>query len=285
MVVVALLRQAHLGFEAQHLLAVLAQRAVHQVLAHQHLADAVEEGVDHQRMVIEIGRLENLDIRMRRLRLIRRVVDALDQHAGEQEIREDNDPLVAKPGRVLERRRDQREGDARIGDLAPAEAHAFPQHAHDLGDIGIGIRIGRAASDHHEQRLVVGAHGGGGSQPLGDPVAGGPQHLQIDAQFAPIGDLEAVVCRCVGVENRGDVVLGVPGRKQHARHRQHVLHPLHAQSVEPVMDHRIGEFEVAVFDRHAGQPVAQCAGQARELVDGSGVAAAMAAQHHARLRW
>ncbi len=47
---------------------------------------------------------------------------------------------------MFEARLDQRERHARIAGFPPAEAHAFPEHPHDLGNVGIGIRIGRAAA-------------------------------------------------------------------------------------------------------------------------------------------
>ena len=62
--VMALLRRADLGLEAQHLRAIFADRAVHRGSPDEHLADALDEGVDHQRMVVEIGRLEEFDLGM-----------------------------------------------------------------------------------------------------------------------------------------------------------------------------------------------------------------------------
>src|SRR5690606_27529713 len=50
------------------------------------------------------------------------------------------------------------------------------------------------------------------------------------------------------------------------------------------MDHRIGKFEVAVFDGDAGEPGAQRLGKVRKFADSELVAAAMAAQHHAGFR-
>ena len=66
MVVVALLRRAQVALEAQHLGAVLAQAAVHVDVAGADAADALDEGLDHQRVVVEIVRLDELDLRMAR---------------------------------------------------------------------------------------------------------------------------------------------------------------------------------------------------------------------------
>ena len=123
------------------------------------------------------------------LRLVGGVVDALHQHAGEQEIREHHDAAVAELDRVIERRGDQREGDAGIGDLAPAEAHAFPQHAHDLGDVGVGVGIGGAAADDQQQRLGRAAIWRGEClRPSSMRSPAARSILQIDAELAAIGD-------------------------------------------------------------------------------------------------
>ena len=62
--VMALLRLSDIGLEAQHLFAVLAHLAVHHRLAVAGLLDAVDEGVEHQCMIVEIVRLDELDFRM-----------------------------------------------------------------------------------------------------------------------------------------------------------------------------------------------------------------------------
>src|SRR3546814_3665905 len=62
-VVVALLGEADLGLEAQHLLAILAELAVHQVLAVEDLLHALGKGVQHGGVVVQIARLHELDLR------------------------------------------------------------------------------------------------------------------------------------------------------------------------------------------------------------------------------
>ena len=57
----------------------------------------------------------------------------------------------------------------------------------------------------------------------------------------------------IGVQNGRDVVLGVHRRKQHPRHRQDPLAARLAQLVQPVADHRVGKFQIAVFHRPVGQ--------------------------------
>src|SRR3546814_8215731 len=82
--------------------------------------------------------------------LIGVVVDALHQDAGEEEIGEHDEALVAEPRRMLEPGLDQRKGDAGVAGLAPAEAEALPQQAHDLGDVGIGVGV---RSEEHTSEL------------------------------------------------------------------------------------------------------------------------------------
>src|SRR3546814_3883262 len=53
-VVVALLRETDLGLEAEHLRAVLAELAVHQVLAVENLLHPLGEGVEHRRVVVQV---------------------------------------------------------------------------------------------------------------------------------------------------------------------------------------------------------------------------------------
>ena len=117
-----------------------------------------------------------------------RVVDALHQDAGEQEVGEHDDAAEAELRRVLQRRLDQRECHAGIGGLGPAEAHALPQHARDLRDVGIGVGIGSAAADHDEQRFVARNVVAGRVERLADAVAGGAQHLRVDAELAAVFD-------------------------------------------------------------------------------------------------
>src|SRR5687767_2215050 len=61
MVMVAHLRQAHFLLEAQHLRAIFAQAAVHVGVTCENLANALGEGLDDERVVVEIGGLDELN--------------------------------------------------------------------------------------------------------------------------------------------------------------------------------------------------------------------------------
>ena len=62
MMVVAFLSQAHLVLKAQNLLAVFAHLAIHYIEAGIDLIDPVFKGRQHQLMIIEISRLEKLNV-------------------------------------------------------------------------------------------------------------------------------------------------------------------------------------------------------------------------------
>ena len=91
--------------------------------------------------------------------------------------------------------------------------------------------------------------------------------------------------RClIGLEHGGNIVLGMTGGEQHAGDGEDVLDALLAQAIEAEVDHRVGEFEIAVFDRNIGQSRLEGFGESGEFADGALVAAAMAAQHDAGAR-
>ena len=237
-------------------------------------------------MVVEIGRLDEFDVGIFRRHLVGLRIDPLDQHAGEQEVREDDDALVAELGGMLETGTDKRERDTRVAGLAPAETKTLPEHPHDLGDVGVGVRIGCTATDDHQHR-VMDCHLAmltiGHIKRFLDALTGCPDHLQVDPEFAAIIDDHTGILRLIGVEHARDVVLGVAGGKQHAGNRKHPLDAHRAQLVETVGDNRVAEFEIAVFDRHVGIAGAQAFCHRCEFAGCVLVAAAMATNHDSRL--
>lgn len=111
-VVVAFLRKSDFGLEAKHLLAVLAHLAVHQRLAVEDLLHTVLKRIEHERMVVEIRRLDELDIRVAGRDLVGLRIDPLHQHAGKQKVRKHDHTLVAELRGMGEPGGDQRERDA-----------------------------------------------------------------------------------------------------------------------------------------------------------------------------
>ncbi|MCB1833396.1 MAG: hypothetical protein KDH19_08145, partial [Geminicoccaceae bacterium] len=84
--VMALLRRADLGLEAQHLRPVFAHAAIHQVGAVTDLVHPLDEGVDDLRVIVEIAGLDELQFGMIGGDAVGETVDAVDQDAGEEEI-------------------------------------------------------------------------------------------------------------------------------------------------------------------------------------------------------
>ena len=278
--VMALLGQPDLGLESQDLRPVFAEGAVHLVLAVHDLLDPVGEGVQHQGMILEIGGFQELDLRMALGELVGDAVDALHQHAGEQEIGKDDDAPVAQLHRMLEAGPDQRECNAAVADLGPAEAHALPQHPRDLADIGIGIGVGGAAADDHQQGLLPRDPACGAGFGLLDALGSDGEQPSVHGEIAAIVDLEIATLGRIGVEHRGDVVLHMAGGEQHAGNRQDVPHATAIELVESVADDGTGEFEETRGDRILRQSCLDAGGHRLEFGDRFQVAAAMAADHH-----
>ena len=108
-VVVAFLGQADLVLEAQNLLSVLAELAVHQVLAGQDFLDPFGEIVEHGRVVAQVRRLDEVDLRMTGRHHVGVMIDAFHQNAGEEEIGKNDDAAITQLGRVLQARLHERE--------------------------------------------------------------------------------------------------------------------------------------------------------------------------------
>ena len=224
--------------------------------------DALDEGVEHQRMIVEIAGLEELDARMARRDLVGLPVDPLDQDAGEQEVGEHHDPAKAETARPLQHGVDPRMGDAAVADLGPAEAHALPQHARDLGDVAVGVGVGGAAPDHRQQGLFARNFAARLRERRLDPVAA-PRANSFGSMPSsrPKLDPNAMVGGIL-VEHRWHVVLDVAGGEQHARHGQHVIDAARPQPVEPLAQHRPRELQKAALDGIVRQALGQAVDQA-----------------------
>ncbi len=110
-------------------------------------------------------------------------------------------------------------------------------------------------------------------------VGGGAHHLGVDAEILAVIDPE-IVGGGIGVEHRGNVVLGVARREQHAGHGEHAGDALGFQLVQTGADDRGGEFEIAIFDRIVRQALLQMFRQHGELAHRRRIAAAVATNHH-----
>ena len=112
MMVMAFLHRAHIGLEAQNGRAVFAHLAVHGDVAGEDLLHALDEGVDHGGMVIEIGRLDEFDFGMALGHIVCRVINALDENSGDEELGKFDNALVTQTCGVFQAGVHQRKGDA-----------------------------------------------------------------------------------------------------------------------------------------------------------------------------
>ena len=200
MMVMADLGRAHIILIAYNLFTVFAELAVHGVIARKRLMHALNKRFDYIGMIVQIGCLQNFNVRIGRLRFICPRVDAPDQNAGKQKIGKHDDTLVAQPDRPLQARINQRIGDSGIADLGPTEAHTFPQHAGDLRYIGIGIRIIGATANNHQQRIFTGNGGRRCFFRLFDPLCSGGQQSRVNAKLAPEDHFQIRVIRAIVID-------------------------------------------------------------------------------------
>ena len=133
--VMAFLGQADFIFEAENLGPVFAQRAVHRRFAAEHFLHPFDKGVEHQRMIAEIGRRDELHIRMVGGDQFGVLTNPADEHTREQEVGKHHDAAKAEFDDVAQAGLHQWEGDAGVDGFSPAEAEPLHQHPRHLGDI------------------------------------------------------------------------------------------------------------------------------------------------------
>src|SRR5271165_2791114 len=120
------LRRPGIGFVADNLCAVFAQLAVHRRRPFAQRLDLLAKCVEYRWMVSQITRVKDFDSRKEARHGVALVVDAFDEDAGKQKIREYHDAVEAKPGRMAQRCIDARMGDPAKRGFGPAEPHSLP---------------------------------------------------------------------------------------------------------------------------------------------------------------
>ena len=247
-VVMAFLWKPDLIFEPQYLFPVLAHLAVHIAGTFLDFDHPVDERLEDERLCIQIWRLYEFDLGMPCSDGVGVVVNAPDQNAGKQKIWEHDDPTEAQFGRMLEAWLDQREGYAGVAHFTPAEAKGFPEQPHDLRDIRIGIWIGSAAANDHEQGFVFRHIIRCAVEGFLNALACGTHHLHVDAQFTTILDGDTRVLSHVRVEDRRNIVLYVASGEKHARKREDVGVTLFLQGIEAGPYDGRGELQEAMIN-------------------------------------
>ena len=88
-----LLRKAHFTFKAKHLFPVFAELAIHQVPSFEDFIYTFGKGIQNQRMVIEVGGLDEFNLRMPLGNKIGVIIDSLNEDSGEQKIGKNHNPF------------------------------------------------------------------------------------------------------------------------------------------------------------------------------------------------
>ena len=286
-VMVAVLGAAHLHFKAEHLGPVLAEGAIHGGVAPQHVLHPFPEGGQHLGMVPQVAGMEEGDLGMVGRHPLAVLHNPAHQHAGKEEVREHHDAAVPQLHHMAQTGFNQGEGDAGIERLTPSETKTLHQHPGDLGHVGVGIGIGGTPTHHHQQRLMKGHRWPARAAVIAirriqagpDAGAGGLDHLAIHPQLPAVIDPQSRLGG-VGIEHRGDVVLGVTRRKQHGRNGQHMAHTAAAQRLQAIAQDRPGKFQIAKFHWHRLKGLLELAGQGGKLFHRQAIAAAVAADQH-----
>ena len=93
MMMMTLLRKAHFTFKSQHLLPVFAELAIHQVPSFEDFIYTFRKGIQNQWMIIEVGGLDEFNLRMPLGDKIGVIIDSLNEDSREQKIGKNHDPF------------------------------------------------------------------------------------------------------------------------------------------------------------------------------------------------
>ena len=93
MMMMTLLRKAHFTFKSKHLLPVFAKLAIHQVPSFEDFIYTFRKGIQNQWMIIEVGGLDEFNLRMPLGDKIGVIIDSLNEDSGEQKIGKNQDPF------------------------------------------------------------------------------------------------------------------------------------------------------------------------------------------------
>ena len=93
MMMMTLLRKAYFTFKAKHLFPVFAELAIHQIPTFENFIYTFRKGIQNQRMVIEVGGLDEFNLRMPLGDKIGVIIDSLNEDSGEQKIGKNHNPF------------------------------------------------------------------------------------------------------------------------------------------------------------------------------------------------
>ena len=93
MMMMTLLRKTYFTFESQHLFPVFAELTIHQVPSFEDFVYTFRKGIQNQRMVIEVGCLDEFNLRMPLGDKIGMIINSLNEDSGKQKIGKNHDPF------------------------------------------------------------------------------------------------------------------------------------------------------------------------------------------------
>ena len=93
MMMMTLLRKTHFTFKSKHLLPVFAELTIHQVPSFKNFIYTFGKGIQNKRMVIEVGGLDEFNLRMPLGDKIGVIINSLNEDSGEQKIGKNHDPF------------------------------------------------------------------------------------------------------------------------------------------------------------------------------------------------
>ena len=93
MMVMTLLRKDHFTFKSKHLFPIFTELTIHQVPSFENFIYTFRKGIQNQRMVIEVGGLDEFNFRMPLGDKIGVIINSLNEDSGEQKIGKNHDPF------------------------------------------------------------------------------------------------------------------------------------------------------------------------------------------------
>ena len=204
-------------------------------------------------MVSQIGGLDKFNIRELGANFVGMGINPVDQNADKQEIRKDNNPLIAQLHRFAQPGIDARMCNPGIADFNPAKAHAFLQYARHFIDIGIGIRVVGAPPDNHQKRIFAGNACIGGCQRFFNAIGTGAQQFRVNRQVTTEFYDNIGVFTIKIIDLAGQVIFDMTGGKQHTWQRVDLFMAQGFEFFKPVAQNRVGKFQKTAFDIVIGE--------------------------------
>ena len=93
MMMMTLLRKTHFTFKSKHLLPVFAELAIHQVPSFEDFIYTFRKGIQNQWMIIEVGGLDEFNLRMPLGDKIGVIINSLNEDSREQKIGKNHNPF------------------------------------------------------------------------------------------------------------------------------------------------------------------------------------------------